>query len=354
MAAPQVTVLIDTFNYGHFIEQAIDSILSQEFPLDRVEILVVDDGSTDDTAQRVRKYGSRVQYLYKENGGQGSAFNLGFRHATGDFVALLDADDYFLPNKLRRVVEDSQSHQEAGMIYHSFLELDSNSGDFRETKIVPISGFVLDDKSKLLSYRIYPTSSMVFKRQALGRILPMPETIRIQADTYVSLIAPLLTPVCAIEEPLSVYRVHGQNLYHSQGKPLSPEQQERRSSTRTILSRELKSWAGSHMDCSASREARLFLNQWLLWMEEERFRVEPPGRVLFLWFLLKQNYFYSAIQTWRFTASNYVTSFFALIFGYDKAHLMYEWRDRTIAVAERAHRMVFGGRSKQRSAEGRK
>jgi len=354
MNDPLVTVLIDTYNYGRYVEEAIDSVLRQDFPPGQMEILVVDDGSTDDTAERVKKYGSRVQYLYKENGGQGSAFNLGFQRSSGDIVAPLDADDYFLPHKLRRIVKEFQNHPDAGMFYHSFLEFDSNSGDSRETRIVPISGFLLDDKSKLLSYRIYPTSSMVFRRQALGRILPMPETIRIQADTYVSLIAPLLTPVCAIEEPLSVYRVHGQNLYHSQGRPLSPEQQERRRSTRIILSRELKSWAGSHRDCSGSPEARLFLNQWLLWMEEERFKVEPPGRVLFLWFLLKQNYFYSAIQTWKFTASNYVTSFFALIFGYDKAHLMYEWRDRTIAVAERAHRMVFGGRSKQRSAEGRK
>src|SRR6266852_114001 len=100
MSAITITVLIDTYNYGHFIEEAIESVLSQDFPSEKMEILVVDDGSTDDTAERVRKYGERVKYLYKDNGGQASAFNYGSARARGEYVALLDADDYWLPGKL--------------------------------------------------------------------------------------------------------------------------------------------------------------------------------------------------------------------------------------------------------------
>jgi glycosyltransferase involved in cell wall biosynthesis len=77
MNRPYVSVLIDTYNYGRFIEQAIESVLSQDFTMERVEILVVDDGSTDDTEERVKKYGAKIRYLRKENGGQASAFNLG-------------------------------------------------------------------------------------------------------------------------------------------------------------------------------------------------------------------------------------------------------------------------------------
>ena len=94
MAELQVSVIIDTYNYGSFIEESIDSVLSQEFPRDRMEVLVVDDGSTDDTAERVKKYGSQVEYLYKPNGGQAAAFNWGLNRARGEIVFFLDADDY--------------------------------------------------------------------------------------------------------------------------------------------------------------------------------------------------------------------------------------------------------------------
>src|SRR5580692_197518 len=109
---PLITVLIDTYNYGRFIEEAINSVFSQDFSMERVQVLVVDDGSTDDTAERVKKYGSRIEYFYKPNGGQGTALNEGFALARGEIVVLLDADDYFLPGKLRRVAEEFQNYPE--------------------------------------------------------------------------------------------------------------------------------------------------------------------------------------------------------------------------------------------------
>jgi glycosyltransferase involved in cell wall biosynthesis len=72
-----------TYNYGHFIEESIESVLSQDYPLDRRELVIVDDGSTDDTADRVRNYGSKVRYFFKPNGVQASALNLGFASARG-------------------------------------------------------------------------------------------------------------------------------------------------------------------------------------------------------------------------------------------------------------------------------
>src|SRR6476646_7317531 len=103
MSVPLISVVITTYNYGRFIEQAIGSVLSQEFPAEQVEIVVVDDGSTDDTAERVKKYGSRVRYLQQENRGQAAALNFGFAKARAEIISLLDADDYFLPGKLARV-----------------------------------------------------------------------------------------------------------------------------------------------------------------------------------------------------------------------------------------------------------
>src|SRR5579871_6434531 len=109
---PLISVLIDTYNYGRYVEEAIESVLAQDFPADEREILVVDDGSTDDTPARVRKFGGAVTYLRKSNGGQASAFNFGLSHAGGKYVALLDADDYWLPGKLSRVAEEFEKHRD--------------------------------------------------------------------------------------------------------------------------------------------------------------------------------------------------------------------------------------------------
>ena len=114
MNAPFVTVLIDTYNYGLYVEQAIESVLVQEFPAEQREIVVVDDGSTDDTAERLKKYGDAIRHLQKPNGGQASAFNFGFAAARGEIIATLDADDVWLPDKLRRICETFAQNPDAG------------------------------------------------------------------------------------------------------------------------------------------------------------------------------------------------------------------------------------------------
>jgi len=93
MAKPFATALIDTYNHEAFIEKAIDSVLQQDFPASEMEILVVDDGSTDATAALVRKFAPRVRLLSKTNGGQGSAFNAAIPETIGEIVAFLDGDD---------------------------------------------------------------------------------------------------------------------------------------------------------------------------------------------------------------------------------------------------------------------
>ena len=98
--SPAVSVVIITYNKADTVGPAIESVLRQTYT-DR-EVLVVDDGSTDNTAEVVGRYGARVRYLPKENGGTGSARNLGIAQARGKYVALLDGDDLWLPRKLER------------------------------------------------------------------------------------------------------------------------------------------------------------------------------------------------------------------------------------------------------------
>src|ERR1700688_4527172 len=201
MPQPRVTILIDTFNYGHFIEEAIDSVLAQDFPTEEKEVLVVDDGSSDDTAERVKKFGSRVQYFYKPNGGQGSAVNFGVEKASGEIIAILDADDYWLPGKLRRVVQEFDANPAAGMVHHRLRELDTRTGELRDGLFVPLSGDIAATRESILSFSPTPMSSLAFRKSVLEKILPIPEAVTLQADGYLQALALFVAPVAAIDEP---------------------------------------------------------------------------------------------------------------------------------------------------------
>lgn len=95
---PLVSILIPAFNSGNFIQETLESVLAQTFP--NIEIIVVDDGSTDDTRQKVLAFGERIKYIYQPNGGIASARNRGMALARGQLVALLDADDICHPDRI--------------------------------------------------------------------------------------------------------------------------------------------------------------------------------------------------------------------------------------------------------------
>jgi glycosyltransferase involved in cell wall biosynthesis len=109
-----VSVVIPAYNYGHFVAEAVDSALAQTYA--NREVIVVDDGSTDDTRKRLAAYGDRVRYLYQENRGLAAARNAGIRAARGEYVALLDADDVWHPQKLELQMAYLAAHPEVGLL----------------------------------------------------------------------------------------------------------------------------------------------------------------------------------------------------------------------------------------------
>jgi glycosyltransferase involved in cell wall biosynthesis len=118
---PLVTVLIDTYNHERFIEQALVSVLEQNFSAAEMEILVVDIGSTDRTPEIVRKFGARVRLLQKVNGGQASAFNAGIPEARGPIVAFLDGDEWWAHNKLTLVAQALNATPAVGIIGNGIM-----------------------------------------------------------------------------------------------------------------------------------------------------------------------------------------------------------------------------------------
>lgn len=110
-----VSVVIPTYNRDGLIRAAIDSVLAQTYQ--SVEIIVVDDGSRDRTREVVEAYGHPVRYVYKENGGVAAARNTGFRHARGEFIALLDSDDEWMPWKLEAQIRILEQFPDVGMVW---------------------------------------------------------------------------------------------------------------------------------------------------------------------------------------------------------------------------------------------
>ena len=112
---PRVSIIIPTYNCGDYLGRAIDSVCAQTYK--DYEILLVDDGSTDDTKDVVMQYGRKVAYLYQQNRGVSAARNHAISKASGELLAYLDADDMWYPEKLERQVAFLDTHQECGLVH---------------------------------------------------------------------------------------------------------------------------------------------------------------------------------------------------------------------------------------------
>jgi len=216
MPNPFVSVLIDTFNHERFIEEAVDSVLAQDFPSAEREILVVDDGSTDKTPELLRKFESQVRILRKANGGQASAFNSGISQCRGGIVAFLDGDDWWAPNKLSSVVAAFAANPEVGLIGHSVTEVLPDS--VRRTELVrDAPQFRIDSVGGARLFRLRKsflgTSRMAYRADILRRIGAVPEALVFEADEFLFTLGALFSEVLLLREPLTFYRVQGQNLY---------------------------------------------------------------------------------------------------------------------------------------------
>jgi glycosyltransferase involved in cell wall biosynthesis len=216
MTKPFVTALVDTFNHEAFIEEALHSVLAQDFPSSEMEILVVDDGSTDRTPELVRKFESRVRLLRKVNGGQASAFNAGIAEARGEIVAFLDGDDWWAANKVKRMAEVFSSHPEIGFAGHSITEV-LLDGRQRIEQLRADTWFQVNSPEGACTFRtrknFLGTSRMTIRTELVKKILPVPDALVIQADEYLFTLAAVLAPAVVLSEPLTFYRHHSANLY---------------------------------------------------------------------------------------------------------------------------------------------
>ncbi len=213
---PLVSIIINNYNYGRFLSEAIESALNQTYF--NTEVVVVDDGSTDNSHQIITGYKNRIIPVLKENGGQASAFNTGFAASKGDIICFLDADDIFLPEKVAKIVNVFGEHPDIGWCFHSQKVIDVKTGTLlkltREsgTRECDLRAYLRKGK---LSFLSPATSGTCFTRLLLQQILPMPmaKTLKTAADRYTKLMALALSKGFFLDEELTIQKIHGDNAY---------------------------------------------------------------------------------------------------------------------------------------------
>lgn len=216
MRTPFITVLIDTYNHAAFIGDAIRSVLGQDFPMEDLEVLVVDDGSTDGTPDLVRKFSPHVQLLRKANGGQASAFNAGISEAHGEIVAFLDGDDWWERKKLERVAGVFTADPSVGMVGHGIVEV-RRDGTRLDHQLKQQATFQCDSVAGARLFRtrknFLGTSRMSIRASVLSGILPTPEHLAVEADEYLFTMAAVRSRTVILTDVLTFYRLHSGNLF---------------------------------------------------------------------------------------------------------------------------------------------
>jgi glycosyltransferase involved in cell wall biosynthesis len=211
-----VSVLIDTYNHERFVEQAVVSVLEQDFPDAEREIIVVDDGSTDGTPEIVKKFEPRVRLLRKENGGQASAFNAGIPECKGEIVSFLDGDDWWAPGKLQAVADALASEPSIGLVGHGITEVFPDGGQHVQL-LKEVHRFRVDSETGARTFRLRKsflgTSRMTMRAAVLRQIGRVPEALTIQADEYLFTLAGFLADVLILRESLTFYRLHAGNAF---------------------------------------------------------------------------------------------------------------------------------------------
>jgi glycosyltransferase involved in cell wall biosynthesis len=194
-----ISVVMPVFNAEKYLHQAIRSVLDQTLPPH--EVILVDDGSTDSSREIAAGFGSAVICISQENRGASAARNLAIARSTGDWIAFLDADDYWLPDKLERQAAVIQADSSVGLVYTGRTELspDGTSRDFQ----APQPQWVK---------KMQPAGNLLFPSTVLVRrsLLPEPvfdESLESSVDWWFFYQLSRIAKFAAVHEPTAVYRV---------------------------------------------------------------------------------------------------------------------------------------------------
>jgi hypothetical protein len=224
-----VDIVINNHNYGAYLGDAIESARGQTH--ERVNVVVVDDGSSDDSRTVLADQGDDVTVVLKENGGQASALNAGMERCRGDVVVFLDADDTLHPEAAARVAAAFAADGAVSKVQYRMDVIDADGRDRGEIKPplhLPLPGGDLERAELAYPFDLVwlPTSGNAFRADAVRRILPIPEDSYpvCGADWYLVHLTTLLGRVVSLDSVGASYRVHGANSYEPQQASLDLDQ----------------------------------------------------------------------------------------------------------------------------------
>jgi len=239
---PKVTVIIPTYNRREYVQEAIDSVLTQTYT--DFEVIVIDDGSVDGTGEALRtRYGDRIRYVWQENQGESMARNRAIEMTQGTYIAFLDSDDMWLPDKLARQVPVLECQPSAGMVFCQSWIIDASGQRIGERPFgsnLKLSDLSFEEMS--FGNRISGPSTTLIRRTALDRIGGFDSQIHFGEDWDLWLRMELHYQFAFIPEPLVLIRRHrGAQCYY----PSSKRNAQRLADHLTLLEKAFAARSGS-------------------------------------------------------------------------------------------------------------
>lgn len=210
---PLITIGVSTYNRENFLPESLDSLLNQTYP--NIEIIVVDDGSQDNTQALVAEKYPQVKYIYKENGGDASAKNRAAREAQGEYIVFNDSDDIFLPDAVERLynalIQGKEKYNREVVAYGTYSGIDENSvpHPVRPKAAIYPSG---DITGALLKNVLVCSTGVLIPLAAFKAHQCYDEKLRCMHDWKLSLELSLDLPFVAVQEPVFLRRRHSSNL----------------------------------------------------------------------------------------------------------------------------------------------
>jgi hypothetical protein len=210
---PTVSVVVPAYNLAHFLGRAIDSALAQDWPAESLEVIVVDDGSTDETPQVLAACGDRIRAIRQPNGGLVRAVDRGLAEVTGDYVALLDADDEWPADRLSRHVAHLEAHPEVGLVHGDMTIVDADGAvlapSFFEAHGTQLArGRVL---GRLLAGNFVSGGASTFRASLLPAIHPIADEAA-YPDWWIAANVAAVAEIDHVPGCANLYRYHGANM----------------------------------------------------------------------------------------------------------------------------------------------
>ena len=204
MSFPTVSVVIPCFNQGHFLNEALESVLAQTRPAD--EVVVVDDGSTDNTSAVVRRFPS-IRCIRQPNRGLASARNTGLRHTSCDYLVFLDADDRLWRNAIEIGVRELNKNRTCAMVWGQGVGIDEHGRQLPTVPPLPVAGDVYE--ALLRSNFIWTPAVVMFRRSMCAPLMRFNPAVDASADYELYLRIARAFPTCGHSATVADYRLHG-------------------------------------------------------------------------------------------------------------------------------------------------